>query len=75
MWLRAGEIARLSGKQKWVCVLGTFDYNDRLWRVAFGFRALIFLPPPFSVCLNARWSVPSGHRELADAWKGATSTG
>jgi len=42
-----GKYAQLSEKQKWICVPRTFDYKERLWRVAFGFRALIFLPPPF----------------------------
>jgi hypothetical protein len=42
-----GDYARLSEKQKWICVPRLFDYKERLWRGAFGFRALIFLPPPF----------------------------
>jgi preprotein translocase subunit SecE len=48
-----------------------------LWRVAFGFRALIFLAAPFSVCLAiARLTIPPGTAaRRQDCRNGVTSTG
>lgn len=40
--------------QKWICVPPAFDYKEGLWRVAFGFRALIFLRRHFPICRGER---------------------
>jgi preprotein translocase subunit SecE len=52
-----------------------FDYKDQLWRVAFGFRALIFLAAPFSI----RRGLDLDMIRLTVNWQGfrngATSTG
>jgi len=52
--IHARQGVRCAAKQKWICVPLVFDYKDKLWRVAFGFRALIFLAAPFSVCCGLK---------------------